>query len=474
MSRELVFFVRAESSSSPAELWSRLAAGDTSGWPVLRDCRQLVVGAPILFDIAHPGGTAIRSSGRVVAIVEGERIDVAQETPWSGRIRLELAPLPTGTRITVKVELSDECVPWFSGEPTSSAHRVPGSARGPKIGLLAPLSGTTGVLGRSIANAATMAVEDLNASGAFGRRAAQLVIGDDHTDPAFARHAFAQLTAVEGCDVVVACVSSASMQAIRPAAMARGTLVLFAAMSERSKRTSTYFQLGESPLDQLAASVPLLMRSANARNWFILGSDYVWPRSVGMVANEVIERNAGRIAGEHYLPLGSSRFDEVIEAIAQSGADLILSSLVGLDAVMFERAFYESGLRERFQTLATNFDDSVLDHLGRDAANGIWSTQDYFMPTLADEMDAIATRYRARFGELAPRLSSMAKSVHDTINLYAQALHVAKSADPLRVSEVLRSGRIGGSRLLRRERGEVITTQIAEVSAGAFRHIVQG
>jgi branched-chain amino acid transport system substrate-binding protein len=299
-------------------------------------------------------------------------------------------------------------------------------------------------------------------------------VADDRTDQGAALAAFNRLTLTDECDVVVACISSASLQAIRPVALARGTLFLSAAMSEHTTSGANFFQFGETPLDQLAASVPLMMDQTNSKHWFILGSDYVWPRSIGMVANEVIEQHHGVIAGEHYQPLGTAQFDEVIEQISRSGADLILSSLVGIDAVLFERAFFESGLRSRFRTLATNFDDSLLDHIGRAEADGIWSTQEYFMPTLADEMDAVARRYRDRFGELAPRLSSLAKSVYDSIHLYAQALGIAKSSEPTEISAVLRSTRLGGSRLLSRDRGQVLTTELVEVTSEGFRQIMNG
>ncbi len=472
MAGDLSFFVNAESEKTPSELWRQLSSGNTSGWPILEHCLQLEVGAAVMFNIPHPDGSTIESSGRIVEVLEEQRVILVQETPWSGHIRVDLKPIENGTRITVRVQLGPECLPWFSASADSELEgRIPG---GLKIGLLAPLSGTAGLLGRAVANAATLAVEELNASSAFGPRPAELVVADDRTDQGAALAAFNRLTVTENCEVVIACISSASLQAIRPVATARGTLFLAAAMSEHTPSGANFFQFGETPLDQLAASVPMMMDQTNSRHWFILGSDYVWPRSIGMVANEVIERHHGVIAGEHYQPLGTAQFDEVIDQISRSGADLILSSLVGIDAVLFERAFYDSGLRSRFRTLATNFDDSLLDHTGREAANGIWSTQEYFMPTLADEMDSVARRYRERFGELAPRLSSMAKSVYDSIHLYAQALGIAKSSEPSEISAVLRSTRLGGSRLLSRDRGTVLTTELVEVTPDGFRQIRTG
>jgi urea transport system substrate-binding protein len=45
----------------------------------------------------------------------------------------------------------------------------------------------------------------------------------------------------------------------------------------------------------------------------------------------------GVIVGECFVPLGTKDFEPVIDAISSSGADLILSTLVGADEVAFER-----------------------------------------------------------------------------------------------------------------------------------------
>ena len=71
-------------------------------------------------------------------------------------------------------------------------------------------------------------------------------------------------------------------------------------------------------------------------------------------------------------------------------------------------------------------------------------------------------------------MSSLAKSVYDSIHLYAQALGIAKSSEPAEISAVLRSTRLGGSRLLSRDRGQVLTTELVEVTSEGFRQIMNG
>lgn len=464
---DISFFVNRRSLSAAESLWNSLKSGSTNGWPLLRECRTLGIGEPVLFTLPHPDGGSIEASGRIVGLEVGKSITIAQESPWQGRTRLTVVQRDDGSDVRLDVTLGDDCLSWFLGEGSG---RVP-LLGGVKIGLLVCLSGSAGIHGRSIVNAATMAVEELNAMGAFGKRQAELVVADDRTSPIAAKRAYEKLVEVDRCDVVIASVSSASMDAIRPRAMTSRALLLYAALSERGPQGRNFLQFGETPRDQLWRSIPSIMSATNAGNWFILGSDYVWPRSVGMVANELISQNNGRIAGERYTALGTTNFDEVIETIASSGADLILSSLVGSDAVRFERAFYDSGKRADFRTLATLVDDSTLEHIGREAANGIWSVQDYFMPTLADEMDDAAKRYRARWGELAPRLNSLAKTTYDTCHLYAEATHAARSFEPSDVSSALRSGKIGGSRLRSRVSGLLTPTRAAEATPSGFRSI---
>ncbi|UZX02887.1 ABC transporter substrate-binding protein [Arthrobacter sp. CDRTa11] len=467
---DLSFFVRASSTLPPERLWANLSEGSASAWPVLEHCGRLRVGETVIFSLPHPDGSAVISSGRIARIQPGRRITVHQETPWTGQIQFSLQAKEAGSIVTVHVQLGSDCLPWFlSGgiAPTPAD----GERTGPRIGLLLPLSGAAGIMGRAIVNAARMAIDELNGAGAFGFGCAELVVADERTNATTSRQLFERLVEAERCDVVVASVPSASMALIRPAALRRGTLLLSAALSEHNDVGRNVFQFGETPLDQLTSSVPGIMHSSAASNWFILGSDYVWPRSIGTVAQELIKHHRGTVAGIHYQALGSDNFSDVIARLAASDADLILSSLVGLDAVMFQRAFHEAGLRPRFRTLATNFDESVLDHTGRDEAEGIWSTQDYFMPALSDEMDETARRYMVRFGDIAPRLSSMAKAVFDTITLYAQAVQVAKTVDPDAVGAVIRAGRAGGQRLLKRHGGEHLPTGVAEVTASGFRPI---
>ena len=475
---EVSFRIRRTTPLDPSELWERLEQGSASGWPLLDECRRLTLGAPLRFTLAAPDATTVAATGRIVAIEPGKALTIAQETPWQGRVRVEVSAANGGAVVRLTVSMDDASVQWLLNQPAGAVVAPdPDSSTGIRpvnlrVGLLAPLSGIGGVLGRSVANAATLAVEELNASGAFGRRSTELYIEDDRTEPMHGRLAFNRLVRVHACDVVLVNVSSATIQAIRPLAETHETLVLNTALSERQSVDHNFLHLGESPTDQLWDSIPQMMRAEGTRHWFILGNDYVWPRTVGMVANELIARNSATVAGEAYVPLGTGNFDRMLDRIESKRRRCrSLSSLIGIDAIRFEQAFYERGYRNRFRTLATNLDDAIVEHIGRDEAAGIWSVQDYFMPTLADEMDGLARRYRQRFGDLAPQLTSMAKAAYDAVHLWAQAVHVGRSQEPADVARLLRSGRVGGQRIHERIDGALLPTNTAEVTSSGSRYV---
>src|SRR5262249_31583044 len=154
-------------------------------------------------------------------------------------------------------------------------------------------------------------------------------------------------------------------------------------VNEGGLEEAPLFKLGEVPADQLNLSIPAMMSETGSRDWFIVGSDYCWPRRIGDCAREIVARSGGRVLGERYSALGNRDFADLLEAISRSGAENILSSMVGRDAVAFEREFHAAGLRSRSRTLGLLVDESTREHIGDEAAGGIWSVFGYFsdLPT---------------------------------------------------------------------------------------------
>jgi branched-chain amino acid transport system substrate-binding protein len=424
-----------------AEVFAGLVGDD--GWLFKARCDRLTVGSPISLSVPF-GGIAgdFRIYGRIAAIAPDRELVIEHSQPWVGRIRVRAAALgPRRSRVRLTAEVGAHGVAWLTrrvGFPDLEP-RSPGALR---IGLLTSKSGPGAVYALATENTARLAVEEFNADGGIRGRHAELVVGDDGTDPALAALETKRLL-LAGCEVIIACVTSASFAAVQRTAVQAGVPAIQPLLNEGGGAGTLALRLGERPAAQLGAAIAPLMRTTGGRRWFLVGHTYSWSLAGNRVARQQIPENGGRVVGETRTRLGVADYGQVIERIRRSGADLVLSTLVGGDEVEFERQCYAAGLRSATTTLSLVFEEGTREHVGAAASFGVWSAMGYFrnLPTTANL--EFARRYAERFGPWAPALSTTSESVYTAIRLYGQA---AGDLDPARVLSAVRHQRMDAPR----------------------------
>lgn len=196
---------------------------------------------------------------------------------------------------------------------------------------------------------AQLAVDELNAEGGLGKRSVRLVVGDDATDPTVAA-AEAHRLILAGCRALLACVTSASFNAAQHAVHHTRIPLVHAVINEGGSGPRHVFRLGERPADQLRLAAGPLMHETGAWYWFLIGNDYCWSHGAHRDARQVLSGADAVVTGEHCAPLGTRDFSHVLDQIRSSGADLVLSTLIGADEVAFERQSRQAGLRDRCRT----------------------------------------------------------------------------------------------------------------------------
>ncbi|KWX01261.1 hypothetical protein TH66_01665 [Carbonactinospora thermoautotrophica] len=426
--------------ASPQDVFNMFGAGPGHGWVFDAQCDVLAVGAVVTLRVPLLGASnsgSVDILGRIVALRPGRQIVIAHDLPWRGRLRCLFEPDgPCSTRVRLVADLDGQGLEWLlrrhgwpvRDEPTTDSHRV---------GLLTSKSGPGSVFATASEYLARMAIDEINSDGGIHGRPVELMVADDATDPAVGASEARRL-ARAGCRAILASVTSATFARAEHALRRAGVLLIHTVLNEGGRGDNWLFRLGERPLNQLTAAVPLMMRETGARRWFLIGNDYSWSHGAHYWGKLVIARHRGVVVGERYTPLGTTNFASLVEEIARSGAELVLSSLVGADEVAFEREFYRAGLRDTCRTLALVLDESTRERIGDPAATGLWTAFGYFqqLPTSANE--AFLTRYRRRFGRWAPPVSSLTESVYEAVHLYAAAARAAREDTPPVVAESLR------------------------------------
>lgn len=443
-----------------------------AGWVFAADCDALAVGSVVTLQLPVGGGqAAVDVLGRVASLVPPRQIVIAFDQPWRGRLRVCLERKGAeSTRVSVRAEVDERGVQWLlrrRGWPACQ----PADDRDYRIGLLTSKSGPGAVFAVACENLAVMAVDELNADGGLHGRQVRLLVSDDATDPATGA-AEARWLVRAGCRVVLASVTSATFSAAQRAIAESGVPLIHTVLNEGGGGPGHVFRWGERPADQLAVAAAPLMRTSGARHWFLVGDDYSWSHGAHRAARQVLPQAGGTIVGERFVPLGTKDYEPVIDAIKRSGADLVLSTLVGADEVAFERQCLAMGVRARCRTLSLVLDESTRERIGDRAATGLWTAFGYFQQLPTTENRAFLTRYRDSFGRWAPPVSTLSESTYSAVHLYGAAARQARPDDPGQVVTGLQQLRavvprgsveLAGPHSIRQQ------LRLAEASAGGFR-----
>jgi branched-chain amino acid transport system substrate-binding protein len=453
-------------------VYGLFGATSQAGWLFAADCDVLAVGSVVSLQLPVGGPqAAVDMLGRVTALVPPRQIVIALDQPWRGRLRVCLERTGAeSTRVSVRAEVDERGVEWLLRRRGWPAH-PPADDGDYRIGLLTSKSGPGAVFAVACENLAMMAVDELNADGGLHGRRVRLLAADDATDPATGATEARWLLRA-GCRVVLASVTSATFAAVQRAIGDSGVPLVHTVLNEGGGGPGHVFRWGERPSDQLAVAAVPLMRASGARHWFLVGDDYSWSHGAHRAARQVLPQAHGTIVGERFVPLGTKDFAPVIDTIARSGADLVLSTLVGADEVAFERQCLAMGLRARCRTLSLVLDESTRERIGDTAAAGLWTAFGYFQQLPTAENRAFLARYRETFGPWAPPVSTLSESAYSAVHLYGAAARQAREDDPGQVAAVLRrlravmprgSVELAGPHRIRQQ------LRLAEASAGGFQ-----
>src|SRR5262249_49998291 len=78
------------------------------------------------------------------------------------------------------------------------------------------------------------------------------------------------------------------------------------------------------------------------RSFFLVGSDYVFPRAANAILHDEITRRGGEIVGEEYVLLGATDMRHVIRAIRRARPRVILNTINGDSNTAFFRALQDA------------------------------------------------------------------------------------------------------------------------------------
>ena len=142
--------------------------------------------------------------------------------------------------------------------------------------------------------------------------------------PNFAEKA-KKLLVNDKCAAVFGCWTSASRKAVLPVFEQYNGMLYYPTFYEGLEQSKNVIYTGQEATQQILAGLDWVNKTKGSKTFYLLGSDYIWPRTSNKIARKHIEGHlAGcKVVGEDYFPLGHTQFNSVINKIKLSKPDVI-------------------------------------------------------------------------------------------------------------------------------------------------------
>lgn len=306
-----------------------------------------------------------------------------------------------------------------------------------RVGVLHSLTGTMASSEGAVIDATILAIEELNATGGLLGRRVEPVIGNGGSDgPTFAAESERLITDKNVC-AIFGCWTSASRKMVRPVVERHNRLLFYPLQYEGLEQSSNIVYTGAAPNQQILPAVEWCFRELKASKFFLVGSDYVFPRTAHAIIRGQVEKLGGRIVGEEYVLLGSRAFKDVATNIVSAAPDIILNCINGDGNILFFDALREAGITPaKTPTLSFSFAEDELRSMDSAGMAGDYCAWNYFQSLDTKESREFVARFKARYGS-SRVVDDPMQAAYCGIQLWAQAVRQAGTIDTEAVRRAL-------------------------------------
>lgn len=306
------------------------------------------------------------------------------------------------------------------------------------VGVLFSQTGGLSIIEKALSDATLMAISEINASGGIGGRRLKAIVEDGASDPKTYNEKVSKLVIQDRVPTVFGSYSSASRKAVLPVVERRRNLYFYPTFYEGYECSKNVVYTNAVPNQQLANYIPWIVNTLGRKKFFIVGSNYIYPKEMAKVCKILIEQNGAEWVADEYLELGHSEWGAMVKKIKDSGCDVVLSNVVGDSLVAFYREFRNQGLtHDKLPICATVTSEMEIAAMGAEFAAGSYTSFPYFQAIQTDVNQAFIERYRKFVNNPKAVTHAALASSYFQVFLWKQAVEKAGEALPEAVLAVI-------------------------------------
>jgi urea transport system substrate-binding protein len=297
-----------------------------------------------------------------------------------------------------------------------------------KVGDLHSLSGTMAISEVAVKNAELLAIDEVNAAGGVLGKQLQVVTQDGASDwPTFAEKA-KQLITVDKVATVFGGWTSASRKAMLPVFEQYKGLLWYPVQYEGLESSPDIYYTGATTNQQIIPGLEYLKAQGKTK-LFLLGSDYVFPRTANKEIKAYAAANGMTIVDEQYTPLGSTEFGTLVNKIAADKPDAVFNTLNGDSNVAFFKQLKGAGITpQQMPVLSVSIAEQEVAGIGVQNIVGQLTAWNYYQTTNTPENAKFVAAYKAKYGA-NQTVDDPMEAGYTAVHLWAMAANKAQSTD---------------------------------------------
>jgi urea transport system substrate-binding protein len=274
-----------------------------------------------------------------------------------------------------------------------------------------------------------LAIDEINAAGGVMGKTIAPVVEDGASEPSTFAQKAQKLIQQNQVVTVFGGWTSASRKAMLPVFEKNKNLLWYPVQFEGNECSSNIMYSGAQPNQQALPALEWALKKGYKRI-YLLGSDYVFPRTANLILKKHIAQAKVTLVGEEYMPLGGTNFASIINKIKSDNPDIIMNTLNGDSNVAFFKQFSAAGLTaEKLPVMSFSIAEQESIAIGPKLVAGHFAAWNYFQSMPTDGNKKFIAAYKAKFGADAVMSDPM---VHGYLDVYAwkAAVEKARSFDP--------------------------------------------
>ncbi|MBY0400076.1 urea ABC transporter substrate-binding protein [Myxococcota bacterium] len=270
------------------------------------------------------------------------------------------------------------------------------------VGILHSVTGTMAISETGSVQAEKLAIKQINDMGGVLGRKIEIIQEDGASDwPTFAEKS-RKLLVKDKVAAVFGCWTSASRKAVLPVFEQYDGMLYYPTFYEGLEQSPNVIYTGQEATQQIIAGIDWVVKEKGAKTFYLLGSDYIWPRTSNKIARKHIEKLGLKVVGEEYYPLGHTQFNSLINKIKLKKPDVIYAIVVGGSNVAFYKQLKAAGIdlaSGKWTLLTISVTEDEIRGIGGENIVGAYAAMKYFQSLPNENNKKFVEAFKAMWGK---------------------------------------------------------------------------